>query len=118
MLVYDLIFDYHCCYDYAVNCTKHIGFEHESSSNALFGDIITYNKGKLLNQDICFINLEGLYNKTFCFTFNQFIGTFEYMQVIGLFTLVVIQIMLTGQYMSSNTLIYFYNGRLSRWLCT
>ena len=63
MLVCNLIFDYYCCYDYAVNCAKHIGIEHESSSNALFGDIIAYNKEKLLNLDNCFINLDGLCKK-------------------------------------------------------
>ena len=90
----------------------------QASSNALYGDIIAYNKEKILNLDNCFINLEGLCKKTFCFTFNQFIGTIEYMQVIGLFTLIEIQIMLTGQYMSSNALTYLYNGRLSKWQCT
>ena len=95
-LLYESISNYYCYYDYAINCTKHIGLEHESSSNAIFGDIIAYNKEIRLNLDICFINLEGLCKKTFCPTSKQFIGAFEYMQVIGLFTLVKIQIILTS----------------------
>ena len=66
-LLYNSIFNDYCCYDYAINCAKHIGFEHESSSKALFGDIIAYNKEKLLNLDNCFINLDGLCKKNIFF---------------------------------------------------
>ena len=89
MLVYNSIFDYYCCYDYAINCAK----------------------------PSC-INLEGLSKKTFCPTSNQFIGTFEYMLVIGLLTLVKLQITLTGQYMSPKPLTYLCNGILSNWYYT
>ena len=123
-LLYNLIFNYYY-HDYAINYAKRIRFVSESGSNTHFAVTITYNKKTKtkLKIDICFMNTEGIQktnkqeNKTFCPTFNQFIGTFEYKQVIGLITLVKIQIILTGQHMPSNTLAYFCNAILSYWHC-
>ena len=95
-LLYNSIFNYYCCYYYAINWPSTLDLYMNQAVILFLVILLLIIKNTRIKLDICFINLEGLFKKTFCFTFKQFFGTFEYMQMIGLFTLVEIQIILTG----------------------